>query len=318
MSTRPAGSPSARRRRRSSRERYADTSGTEETLEQVDEALDRLCLPVSDDDPDAVEATELGDRIAAAYLQLGASDGSNEAERYVDDTYAPVNPPLAPAASGTLMDDPDRWQALDLDRSIGQNGVPLPDGVQIFVGSQWGAVTSFALPADPPEGLPVDPGPPPYLTDPATADAYRQSALEVVRFSGLLDPRDAEIIDISPASQGDNPLGTYDGDGRPENPATGEPYEPNMVNEGDYGRVLAEFWADGPDSETPPGHWNTLANTVSDEPASGAGSAGRGPDGRSARVGRQALPRPERRDRTTRRSRPGGPSGSTTTCGPSR
>ena len=261
------------------RERYSDTSGTEETLEQVDEALDHLCLPVSDDDdPEAVEASELGDSIAAAYLGLGASDGSNEAERYVDDTYAPVNPPLAPARSGTLMEDPDRWQALDLNRSIGQNGVPLLDGVQIFVGSQWGSVTPFALPADPPDGLPVDPGPPPYLADPATAEAYRQSALEVIRYSSLLDPRGADVIDISPAAQGDNPLGTYDGEGRPVNPATGEPYEPNMVNEGDYGRVLAEFWADGPDSETPPGHWNTIANTVSDELGERHQIGGTGPD----------------------------------------
>jgi hypothetical protein len=30
--------------------------------------------------------------------------------------------------------------------------------------------------------------------------------------------------------------------------------------------VIAEFWADGPDSETPPGHWNTVANYVSDSP----------------------------------------------------
>jgi hypothetical protein len=28
---------------------------------------------------------------------------------------------------------------------------------------------------------------------------------------------------------------------------------------------MAEFWADGPSSETPPGHWNVLANLVSDE-----------------------------------------------------
>ena len=27
---------------------------------------------------------------------------------------------------------------------------------------------------------------------------------------------------------------------------------------------MAEFWADGPSSETPPGHWNLIANTVSD------------------------------------------------------
>ena len=29
------------------------------------------------------------------------------------------------------------------------------------------------------------------------------------------------------------------------------PYEPQMVPRGDYTRCLAEFWADGPDSETP-------------------------------------------------------------------
>ena len=65
---------------------------------------------------------------------------------------------------------------------------------------------------------------------------------------------------------GNNPLGTYDGTGHPVNPVTGEPYEPNEVLLGDFGRVVAEFWADGPRSETPPGHWNTLANSVSDDP----------------------------------------------------
>jgi hypothetical protein len=34
---------------------------------------------------------------------------------------------------------------------------------------------------------------------------------------------------------------------------------------GDYGRVIAEFWADGPMSETPPGHWNSIANFATDE-----------------------------------------------------
>jgi hypothetical protein len=36
------------------------------------------------------------------------------------------------------------------------------------------------------------------------------------------------------------------------------------VLRGDFTRALAEFWADGPESETPPGHWNVIANTVSD------------------------------------------------------
>ncbi len=44
------------------------------------------------------------------------------------------------------------------------------------------------------------------------------------------------------------------------------PYAPNQVLRGDFARVLAEFWADGPESETPPGHWNTIANDVSDTP----------------------------------------------------
>jgi hypothetical protein len=39
-----------------------------------------------------------------------------------------------------------------------------------------------------------------------------------------------------------------------------------LVPRADYARVLAEFWADGPDSETPPGHWFTLLNYVTDHP----------------------------------------------------
>jgi hypothetical protein len=56
------------------------------------------------------------------------------------------------------------------------------------------------------------------------------------------------------------------GTGHDVNPHTGLPYEPQVVPRGDYARVLAEFWADGPDSETPPGHWFTILNYVSDNP----------------------------------------------------
>jgi hypothetical protein len=38
------------------------------------------------------------------------------------------------------------------------------------------------------------------------------------------------------------------------------------VKRGDYARILAEFWADGPASETPPGHWFTILNYVTDHP----------------------------------------------------
>src|SRR5207244_7354902 len=74
-----------------------------------------------------------------------------------------------------------------------------------------------------------------------------------------LDPSDGTMLDISPASWGNNPLGTNDGHGYALNPVTGQPYTPQVVKRADFARVLAEFWADGPDSETPPGHWNTIA-----------------------------------------------------------
>ena len=57
------------------------------------------------------------------------------------------------------------------------------------------------------------------------------------------------------------------GQGHPLNPHTGQPYEEQWVPRGDYTRVLAEFWADGPETETPPGHWFTILNYVSDHPS---------------------------------------------------
>ena len=135
--------------------------------------------------------------------------------------------------------------------------------MQTFIGAQWGHVRGFALPPSK-TGAPIDPGPPPIGTpaDPR----YKEQAVAVIRASAALDPSDGEMIDISPAGFGNNPLGTNDGHGYAVNPVTGQPYTPELVRRGDYARVLAEFWADGPNSETPPGHWNVLANVVSDSP----------------------------------------------------
>jgi hypothetical protein len=38
-----------------------------------------------------------------------------------------------------------------------------------------------------------------------------------------------------------------------------------MVKRGDFGRIVAEFWADGPLSTSPPGHWNEIRNDVTDK-----------------------------------------------------
>ena len=56
------------------------------------------------------------------------------------------------------------------------------------------------------------------------------------------------------------------------------PYESQVVPRGDYTRVLAEFWADGPESETPPGHWFVLLNYVNDQPELKRQFRGKGPE----------------------------------------
>jgi hypothetical protein len=157
------------------------------------------------------------------------------------------------------MSDPSRWQPLALDRLVAQNGVPIPGKVQRFVGSHWGRVRAFALPPGP-NGLPVDPGAPPAYGD----RAFAAAALDVIRRSSELDAGDGATLDIGPGIRGGNTLGRNDGRGHPLNPVTGRPYAPNVVRRGDFARALTEFWADGPSSETPPGHWNTIANAVSD------------------------------------------------------
>ena len=65
--------------------------------------------------------------------------------------------------------------------------------------------------------------------------------------------------------------------GHPLNPHTGQPYEEQWVPRADYARVLAEFWADGPSTETPPGHWFTILNYVSDQPLFEKRFKGEGP-----------------------------------------
>jgi hypothetical protein len=174
-----------------------------------------------------------------------------------------VNTPLVVSQSGTAMHDPTFWQPLALDQNFAQNGLAVPGKVQAFIGAQWGHVHGFALPRSQ-AGVPIDPGPPPIGT-PADA-AYKQAAVDVIRHSADLDGTDSQTVDIGLDAMGDNPLGTNDGHGYQVNPVTGKPYAPERVLRGDYARILAEFWADGPNSETPPGHWNVLANQVSDSP----------------------------------------------------
>ena len=125
-------------------------------------------------------------------------------------------------------------------------------------------------------------------------DPYKWNFALVIAWSAHLDPADNTLLDISPASLGNTSITSYPssfeeyqnfynfsvggsiGSGHEINPITGMAYTPQMVKKSDYARVLAEFWADGPDSETPPGHWFTILNYVNDHPETIKRFAGQG------------------------------------------
>lgn len=221
---------------------------------------------------------ELGNRIAAAVIAQCLGDGANEAGGYGDPTYVPANPPMLVDLPGVLqgfaglpppeLPEPNRWQPLALDM-VTQNGIPLPDKIQTFLGARWGGVAPFAMTRASASAVHHDQGPPPLLgcegARPCESEeALKAQVVDIIRKSSELDPDDGATIDIGPGAWGNSTLGTNDGTGYAVNPKTGQPYAPNVVLRADFERVLAEYWADGPTSETPPGHWNTIANYVSD------------------------------------------------------
>jgi hypothetical protein len=257
--------------------RFIKAVGGGDSLSEFDDVMDSLCYPITQTATSGDSPAAIGNRIAAAVLAYGKTDGSNEANGYAAPDYKPVNAPLVVNKPGITLVDPNRWQPLQLEHMISQNGIPITNGVQQAIGPQWGHVSGFALPPAGDAGTPIDPGPPPHLGDPATDQAYKDQAVEVIRDSSLLDPAAGTTIDVSPAARGGNSLGANDGSGHATNPATGKPYDAEVVNQGDFYRVMTEFWADGPKSETPPGHWNVLANLVSDELAPNLRIGGAGP-----------------------------------------
>lgn len=238
----------------------------------------------------------LGNYIASELIAFGLQDGSNEQGAYENLAYEPINPPLNTEEPGNPdLLDPNRWQPLTLDYYVDQSGNVIPIDVPPFLGPEWGQVTPFSLSSDDltihtRDGFDYwvyhDPGPPPYLDTNAIgglSEEYKWGFALVSAWGSHLDPADSVRWDISPGALGnidtfpqtieayrdyyDFEEGGDPSNGHDLNPYTGEPYEPQYVLRADYGRVLAEFWADGPDSETPPGHWFTLLNYVNDHPA---------------------------------------------------
>lgn len=215
----------------------------------------------------------LGNRIAQSFINQGLADGSNEAGNYANPPliYDPVNLPLTFENPGTTMVDPNRWQPLHfVSGRIDQFGRPINEATQNHLTPFWGNVTPFAMTSADisSNGVYHDQGTPPGLNDRPNPDKFKQDALLLIRLSSQLDPNDGVMIDISPATRGNTPdspfTESYDQVGYAVNPYTNLPYEPAVIKRGDFGRIMAEFWADGPRSTAPPGHWNEIRNDITD------------------------------------------------------
>jgi hypothetical protein len=249
-------------------ERYAYSVGSNTTLPAIMAQMIALGYDTNNTSMDTSTPAGVGNAVYAAVSSYFINDGADELNGYADwptnqGGYISVNAPLATGLPGdSNVTFINQWQPLAITNALSQNGIPLGP-IQKFVGAQWLGVRPFALDRSSPSLPWIDPGPQPRLN--GVGDTrFRTDVADIIQHSSDLTPDNGVTTNISPGSFGNNTLGANDGTGHPVNPFTGLPYAPNIVPLGDFGRVIAEYWADGPNSETPPGHWNVLANQVAD------------------------------------------------------
>jgi hypothetical protein len=278
------------------RHRFSNSPGIAQTFFFMDLKMNELGYDIAFTDTNYTsgDPRALGNYLGQYLIRYGQQDYANEQGDYENLYYEPLNEPM-------IMEDPgnpnmtafNNWQPLTLEIFIGQSGDTLPINTPPFLSPEWGAVLPFALKAEDRttytrDGFDYqvyhDPGPPPYLdsTGSISSQEYQWGFALVSIWASMLDTADGVMWDVSPRMIGNNtPLPAdradypdfydlFDGGDRSQgysvNPHTGLPYEEQIVPRADYARVLAEFWADGPDSETPPGHWFTIVNEVNDDP----------------------------------------------------
>lgn len=275
--------------------RFSNSPGVEEIFLSINNLMDDLGYNKNYQNIDyhTGDAAALGNFIANELIEFGLQDGSNEQEDYANIFYEPINENLNTDFGGNPnLTEPNHWQPLTIDEFIDQSGNYHPGGSPDFLSPEWGRVTPFSLTVD---NLTIhntadydfwiyhDPGAPSFIQEGnGINDPYKWGFALVSIWGSHLDPNDDVMIDVSPASIGNissfpesfedyKTFYNLENGGDPSlgwdlNPSTEMPYEEQLVPRGDYTRVLAEFWADGPDSETPPGHWFTILNYVSDHP----------------------------------------------------
>ena len=275
--------------------RFSNSPGVDDIYNSINSFMDELGYNKYDESTDyhSGDAAALGNYVAQQIIEFGLQDNSNEQNDYANLVYEPLNEPLNTDEEGNPnLTEPNHWQPLTMEEFIDQSGNYHPGGSPEFLSPEWGKVIPFSLKE---EDLSIhstpdydywvyhDPTSPSYIQEGiGLEDPFKWGFTLVSIWGSHLDPNDDVMIDISPASIGNissfpetfeeykDFYNFFDGGdssvGREINPSTGLAYEEQMVLRGDYARVLAEFWADGPDSETPPGHWFTILNYVNDHP----------------------------------------------------
>ena len=174
-----------------------------------------------------------GRAAARAVLAGREGDGSRAASGFLPSiAHEAANAPDAPLA----MLDPNRWQPLIVptgslidDKAGGAPTIDLDDpgsyAVQQFITPHWGEVRPFALSSG---DVLRPPAPPMHGSQEPYVDALGRRSTS---HQAWLDQTEAVM--------------------RAQAALT------------DRGKVIAEYWADGPRSATPPGHWNLFAQMVS-------------------------------------------------------
>jgi hypothetical protein len=235
----------------------------------------------------------LGNYIAKYIIELGHKDNSREDDNHESEDYSQINSNIRPELPGTgNLADPNKWQPIEIKYYIESKGndktlkdwnyLLIPGNTQ-FLTSFWGEVFSFALPQSE-NNLHFDPGSPPLfnLNDSLSTEEYRWGFQMVQDWSGYLDTKDSKLWNVSPRgvtsmnehlpetfAEYQDYYSTIETNEREKNiinPVTKKRYPENLARQGDYCRVIAEFWVDGPNTKSPPGHWLQFLNEVSYHP----------------------------------------------------
>lgn len=186
----------------------------------------------------------VGFQAVRAFVEARRHDGSGLLNGFREsstlvypDPYEPVNSPDPIADTGEFGADfnPNHWQPLRVPTGtvVDEADQPVIDslnldsfGDQQFLSPHWGGVTPFALDF----GAQLRPAPPPrYGSDAPYTDGLGITSTNTEAYVRQITQVLAYSADLT-----------------------------------DRQKIIAEFWADGPRTESPPGHWNQIAHGIVD------------------------------------------------------